>query len=106
MRDQTSTALSSGGTGAVILDIRPAGTTMLPDVLLEGIDNDGVEILASPAADDSRTVNCESFVKKLEGAYNSRSLSQYLICQYLYWQNLERRIDIKQCLMAGRSDCI
>lgn len=106
MRDQTSTALSSGGTGAVILDIRPAGTTMLPDVLLEGIDNDGVEILAFPAADDSRTVNCESFVKKLEGAYNSRSLSQYLICQYLYWQNLERRIDIKQCLMAGRSDCI
>lgn len=106
LRDQTSNALSSGGSGAVILDIRPAGTSMLPDVLVAGIDNDAIDILDRPSADDSPVVSCESVIKSLEGVYNKESLSQYLICQYVYWQNLEKRIDLKQCLMAGRSDCI
>ncbi len=105
MRDQISNSLSSGGSGAVILDIRPAGTSMLPDVLVDGISNDKIDILATPSGDDGRTVTCEEIIKKLDGAYNPESLSQYLICQYVYWQNLEKRIDIKQCLMAGRSDC-
>lgn len=106
MRDQTSNSLSSGGTGAVILDIRPAGTTMLPDVLVEDINNDEFQILANPSADDSKLIDCETIIKKLDGNYNKLSLSQYLICQYVYWQNIEKRIDLKQCLMAGRSDCI
>ncbi len=106
MRDQTSNSLSAGGTGAVILDIRPAGTTMLPDVLLEEINNDGFEILKKPVADVSDTTDCKSIINDLDGYYNPQSLSQYLICQYVFWQNIEKRIDVKQCLMAGRSDCI
>lgn len=106
MRDQTSNSLSAGGTGAVILDIRPAGTTMLPDALIEKIDNDNFEILARPANEDSEITDCESVIKSLDGNYNTQSLSQYLICQYVYWQNIEKRINIKQCLMAGNSDCI
>lgn len=105
MRDQISNSLSSGGSGAVILDIRPAGTSMLPDVLVEGVSNKDIDILAVPSGDDGRTVACEEIIKKLDGVYNEKSLSQHLICQYVYWQNLEKRIDIKQCLMAGRSDC-
>ena len=106
MRDQTSNALSSGGSGAVILDIRPAGTSMLPDALTEEINNDEIKILAKPSANDATTTDCATVIKALDGNYNSQSLSQYLICQFVYWQNIEKRIDIKQCLMAGRSDCI
>lgn len=106
LRDQTSNSLSSGGTGAVILDIRPAGTTMLPDALVSNVNNSDFSIIAQPGANNSDTVDCETIIKALDGAYNKASLSQYLICQYVYWQNIEKRIDIKQCLMAGRNDCI
>ena len=106
VRDQTSSALADGDTGAVILDIRPAGTTMLPDVWLSSINNDAFAIIESPSADDADVVDCKTIISDYEGVYNKQSLSQYLICQYVFWQRLEQRIDIKQCLMAGGSDCI
>ncbi len=106
LRDQTSNALGSGKAGSVILDVRPNGTTMLPDAWLEGVNNDAFEIIDIPSADDGKTVSCESIIEKYEGAYNKQSLSQYLICQYVYWQRLEKRINIKQCLMAGGSGCM
>ncbi len=106
LRDQTSNALNDGGAGAVILDIRPGGTTMLPDALVTNINNDAFTIIADPASDDSKTVSCQDIIKDYEGAYNKQSLSQYLICQYVYWQRLEQRINIKQCLMAGGGGCI
>ncbi len=106
LRDQTSNALGDGASGSVLIDIRPGGTTMLPDVWVSNINNDSFEIISDPATDDGKTVNCASIIRDLEGVYNKQSLSQYLICQYVYWQRLEKRIDMKQCLMAGRSDCI
>jgi hypothetical protein len=106
MRDQISSALDSGQTGAAILDIRPAGTSLLPDVLVSKIDNDAFAIIDNPSADDDKTTDCKSIINKLEGVYNKQSLAQYLVCQYVYWQRLEKRINIKQCLMAGGSDCI
>lgn len=106
MRDQTSDALSQGGTGAVVLDIRPAGTSVLPDALVDTINNDAFAIIANPADDDAKTVDCKSIITTLHGTYNKTSLSQNIICQYVYWQRLEKRIDIKQCLMAGKSGCI
>ena len=106
LRDQTSSALADGRTGAVILDIRPGGTTLLPDAYVNGIDNDAFAIIRNPSADSADTVSCKEIIAGLEGVYNKQSLAQYLICQYVCWQRLEQRIDIKQCLMAGRSDCI
>jgi hypothetical protein len=106
MRDQTSGALNSGKTGAVILDVRPAGTSLLPDVLVSDLNNDSFDIIANVKSDDDSTIDCADIIKDLEGVYNKQSLSQYLICQYLFWQNLEKRIDIKKCLMEGGSDCI
>ena len=105
LRDQTSSALNNGANGAVLLDVRPAGTSILPDVLVADINNDVFEIISDPSADDGM-VKCKDIITELEGVYNKQSLSQYLICQYVYWQRLEQRIDIKQCLMAGRSDCM
>ena len=106
LRDQTSNALNNGASGSVLIDIRPSGTTLLPDVWVSNINNDAFEIISDAAIDDGKTENCASIIKEFEGVYNKQSLSQYLICQYVYWQRLEKRIDIKQCLMAGRSDCI
>ncbi len=106
MRDQTSDALSSGGSGAVIIDIRPAGTSYLPDAVVDNVDNSAFEIIASPDDNDGKTVDCKAIISDLDGVYNQRSLSQYIICQYVYWQRLEQRMDIIQCLRDGRSDCI
>ena len=106
LRDQTSDALSDGQSGAVVLDIRPAGTSVLPDVLFDGIDNASFGIIARASDDKGKTVDCKSIISSFEGNYNQKSLSQYIICQYVFWQRLEHRIDIKQCLMDGRGDCI
>jgi hypothetical protein len=106
LRDQTSDALARGETGAVVLDVRPAGTSLLPDAYVSTIDNGTFAILASPRDSDARTVDCKSIIASLQGVYNQRSLAQYLICQYVYWQRMEKRINIKQCLLAGKSGCI
>ena len=106
LRDQTSDALSRGGSGAVVLDIRPAGTSLLPDAYVATIDNGAIAILERPSASNTTTVDCKSIITSLSGVYNQRSLAQYIICQYVYWQRLEERINIKQCLLAGGSGCI
>lgn len=105
MRDQTSDALSQGQTGAVILDIRPAGTSILPDILVNGIDNAAFAIIASPSRDSADTIDCRSVISSTDSSYNAKSLAQYVVCQYMYWVRLEQRIDIKQCLLDGKSDC-
>lgn len=105
LRDQTSDALANGESGAVVLDIRPAGTSVLPDVLVDTINNDTLTIIAKPGDDDGKTVDCRSIISGLNGRYNAKSLSQQIICQYVFWQRLEKRIDIKKCLLDGKSDC-
>ena len=105
LRDQTSSSLARGGDGAVVLDIRPAGTSVLPDALVETINNGQFKILANPTKEDDKTVDCNSIISALGGTYNAKSLAQYIICQYVFWQRLERRIDIKQCLIEGSSEC-
>ncbi len=106
LRNQTSDALSRGDDGAVLVDVRPGGTSILPDALIDTINNDAFQIIDRPASNDGKTVDCKSIIGQLGGKYNQKSLSQYLICEYVYWVRLEKRIDIKQCLMAGKSGCI
>lgn len=106
MRDQTSDALNRGETGAVVIDIRPAGTSVLPDVLLDTVNNDTFKILSNPTASDSKTTDCRSIINSLDGRYNQKSLSQYIICQYVFWNRLEQRINAKQCLLDGGSGCV
>lgn len=106
VRDQTSQGLSGGAGGATILDIRPAGASLFPDVLIDSINNDKFAILKNPSADNGDTITCKDIIIDFGGVYNSKSLAQNLICQYVFWQRLEHRIKIKQCLMAGGSDCI
>ena len=105
MRDQTSDALSKGGTGAVILDIRPAGVSVLPDVYIGSVNNDEIKILKNPSDSGGDTLSCKEIISRMGAVYNQNSLAQNIICQYEFWRRLEKRIDIKQCLLAGRGDC-
>ena len=106
LRDQTSKALNAGDNGAVIVDVRPASTSVLPDVQISGVNNDGFAILKNPKKDDDTTMNCRSVISAMGETYNSNSLAQHVLCEYLFWARLEQRINAKQCLMAGGSDCI
>jgi len=107
LRDQTSSALLGGMTGAVLVDIRPSGTSTLPDATVGGIDNDSIQIPAAVDDDSGDTVDCKSIISGLYGnmTYNSKSLSQNIICRYVFWQRLERRILMKQCMLEGKSGC-
>lgn len=107
LRDQISSALLSGDDSAIIMDIRPAGVSVLPDILVDTIDNDNFQILKNPDLDDGEVVTCRSIISSLSSSsiYNSKSVIQNIICQFVFWQRLERRIDIKQCLIDGNSDC-
>ena len=106
LRDQTSYGLLNDQTGPLLIDIRPAGTSLLPDVYVDTINNDSFEIIADPKDADSNLVSCKDIITELNGVYNKKSLAQNIICQYVFWHRLEARIDIKQCLMSGRSDCM
>lgn len=106
LRDQTSKALDAGESGAVIVDIRPASTTVLPDVWVSGVSNEGFAILKYPKKDSDETLSCKDVIETLGETYHASSLAQHVLCEYLFWARLEQRINAKQCLMAGGSDCI
>ena len=106
LRDQTSYGLLAGQGGATIIDIRPSGTSLLPDAYVDSINNGSFEIIADPKDTTGKMVSCENIITDLGANYNSKSLTQNIICQYVFWQRLEKRINIKQCLQSGRDDCI
>ncbi|MFQ6739668.1 MAG: hypothetical protein ACLRFJ_03310 [Alphaproteobacteria bacterium] len=106
LRDQTSGGVNRGDSGKVIVDIRPAGTSVLPDAYIETINNDDIEILKNPVGANADTETCKSIISGLGKSYNSHSLAQKVICEYVFWQRLERRIDAKQCLLSGGNGCI
>jgi hypothetical protein len=107
LRDQVSSALLSGIDGAIVMDIRPAGVSVLPDVLSDTINNDEFQILKNPDLDDGEVVSCKTIISSLPSApaYNSNSISQNIVCQFVFWQRLERRINIKQCKINGQTNC-
>lgn len=107
MRDQTSAAISSGSSGPVILDIRPTGTSILPDAFITSINNDSILIPSAHDDNTGKTITCKSVIDSLniDTNYNKNSLAQNLACKFVLWQRLEKRIDMKKCLMEGRSGC-
>lgn len=113
VRDQISSSLASGGTGPVLVDVRVAGTSVLPDIWLSGVNNGDMMIIDSVSASDGDTVDCKSIIGTMAAragvsgqvTYNNASLLQNIVCQYVFWQRLEKRIDIKKCLLEGKGNC-
>lgn len=106
LRDQTSYGLLDGQSGSLLIDIRPAGTSLLPDAYVDTINNDDFKIIADSKAASSDTVSCKNIIESIGEKYNAKSLAQNIVCQYVFWQRLEARIDTKKCLQSGRDDCI
>jgi hypothetical protein len=107
LRDQTSTALLDGVTGPAIIDIRPAGVSVLPDASVDSINNNVLEIISSPDDDSGAMTSCRNVISGIDArtSFNQNSLSQNIVCRYVFWQRLEQRIDLKRCLMEGRDRC-
>ena len=105
LRDQISSDLLAGGTGAALIEIRPAGTSILPDILISGINNDNIKIPAAAADNSGNTESCKNIIIALGGKYNSASAAQNVICQFVMYNRIEHRIEIKKCLLNGGPKC-
>lgn len=105
-RDQISSELLSGGTGAALLEIRPAGTTSLPDASLAGINNDQLKIPISAEDNSGKLETCRAIISRLGGKYNAASLADNIVCRFVLYNRIERRIEIKKCLLDGGTQCI
>jgi len=105
LRDQISSELLQGGTGAAILEIRPAGTSMLPDIQLTGINSDRLQIPLNAMDNSGRLETCRNVITGLGGRYNSASLANNIVCQFVMYNRIEHRIEIKKCLLAGGTNC-
>jgi hypothetical protein len=105
LRDQISSDLLAGGSGAAMLEIRPAGTSVFPDVLVYGINNDSLNIPLAADQNDGKLEPCKNIIAQLGGQYNAASVSDNIICQFVMLNRIEHRIEIKKCLMNGGTNC-
>ncbi|MDR2770129.1 MAG: hypothetical protein LBB08_01630 [Rickettsiales bacterium] len=105
LRDQISSELLSGGNGMPLLEIRPAGTSLLPDALISGINNDELAIPLDAGDNAGKTEPCRAIVARAGGRYDSASLAGAIVCRFVMLNRIERRLDIKKCLDAGGSNC-
>jgi hypothetical protein len=105
LRDQISSDLLAGGSGDALLEIWPAGTSVLQDVLVSGINNDSLNIPISAADNSGKLETCRSIIARFGGRYNQASLSDYVICRFVMLNRIEHRIEIKKCLLGGGTNC-
>ena len=93
LRKQTSSYLKNNSNAEILFDIRPASVSFMKDINIATINNDFKVIQNN--GNIYSTEHCSSVIKKLNINYNNNSLSQNIICQYIFWRNLEERINIK-----------
>jgi len=93
LRKQTSSYLKNNSNAEILFDIRPALVSFMKDINIATINNDFKVIQNN--GNIYSTEHCSSVIKKLNINYNNNSLSQNIICQYIFWRNLEERINIK-----------
>ena len=93
LRKQTSSYLKNNSNAEILFDIRPASVSFMKDINIATINNDFKVIQNN--GNTYSTEHCSSVIKKLNINYNNNSLSQNIICQYIFWRNLEERINVK-----------
>jgi len=106
LRDQISSELLGGGTGYPIIEIRPAGVSVMPDVLITQISNDRIQIPLLASDESGRMETCRTIVGRTNLRYNSNSMASNIVCLFVMYNRIERRLDIKRCLMEGGANCI
>ena len=98
--------LTKSAEGTVWADIAldSGNISIFPDIYDTSINNNKILILWHPFDDDNTTLTCGEFLQTIFGEsfpYNIYSVSQNIICQYVYWERLERRLNIKNCRDSG-----
>ena len=93
LRKQTSSYLKNNSNAEILFDIRPSSVSFMKDINIATINNDFKVIQNN--GNIYSTEHCSSVIKKLNINYNNNSLSQNIICQYIFWRNLEERINIR-----------
>ena len=95
IRKQTSNYLKHNPNSEILFDIRPSSVSFMKDINVKNINNDNIYILANPK-ENSSTIKCSSIINKLNINYSRNSLAQNIICQYIFWKNLEEKINSKK----------
>jgi len=94
-----------GGTGHPIIEIRPSGVSVLPDVLIASINNDALKIPFLAEDESGRLESCRTIIGRTNLRYNNNSMATNIICQFVMYNRIERRLAILQCLQEGGSNC-
>ena len=105
LRDQISSDLLSGGIGQPIIEIRVGGVSVLPDILVAGLNNDILRIPVTAEDMSGRTEQCRTIVGRTSIRYSANSMAANIICMFAMYNRIERRLDIKRCVIEGGSNC-
>ena len=105
LRDQISADLMAGGTGHPIIEIRPSGVSVLPDVLIGTVNNDALRIPFLAEDESGRLETCRTIIGRTNIRYNNNSMAANIICQFAMYNRIERRLQVLQCLREGGSNC-
>ena len=91
LKKQTSNYLKNNSNAEIIFDIRPSSVSFMKDINANNINNN-FKIIVNNKNGYSEE-NCSNIIKKLNVSYREHSLSQNIICQYIFWRNLEEKIN-------------
>ena len=87
------------------------GISLVPDILVDGIDNTKIKFLTYLTAPTAVISTCtqpfnEENTSLSDGSLIKNSIAHNVLCQYLFYHRLERRINYKLRLMCGGAHCI
>ena len=102
---------NKGVTDNVQIELALSGTSTLPDINVgfktddrgKIILTEGNVIIADPTSKDNNFVACNGLLPDVH--YSKTSLSRAIICSYIFWERLERRMNVKICQLEARQ-CI
>lgn len=109
LRDRTIYELAKEDYGHAEMNLYPGGMSSLPDVNISVLNLPTKEdiIIDNPLAQKTVAYGCDTLlepyldIRSVATDYNKQSLIQAIVCNYVFWERLERRINMKICIMAG-----
>lgn len=111
IRDKSLREIYNGESGTILANLEPGGTSVLPDVSLSNIimpsGKSGIGVIENPLAEETTLLGCDNVlqpyldIRSVATDYDNHSLIQSIVCNYMFWERLERRINMKLCIMSG-----
>ncbi len=111
LRDKNMREMYDEDYGTALVNLYPGGMSVLPDVNLSGIElptgKSGVGVINNPLSERTDLLGCDYILqsyletRSVAADYDKHSLIQAIVCNYIFWERLERRINMKLCIMSG-----